>query len=205
VVGAGLVAAAEPYKALPALLQPCKSCQTLLCAAQHIGAALSTFAVTWLLFVLAILVSLYFQQFTFSCRKLEEEIEKRIADAAGWMAYQPQPVQGVNVTGYLFRNDLEKVYKASRLWYFDPMSTLLTFGIITFTYVVITSSLNQCNPALFDGWLSLRYELAGYIFFVLLGLLVIYIINWTTYAIYVMFSLVCITFIFAVLYWPSGP
>jgi hypothetical protein len=132
VVGAGLVAAAEPLKVLSAL-SVCRDCQTLWCHAHRIFTGVTApFALTWLLFALAVLVSLYFQRLTYACRKLEEEIERRIATAAHLANYPVQQVRGVDVQGFLFRTDLRSVVRRVSRVYFDEMSQLLVAAITVF-------------------------------------------------------------------------
>ena len=96
------------------------------------------FALTWLLFLLAILVSLNFQRLTYACRKLEEEIERRVASIAGLKPFQDQAVEGASVDGFRFRSDFRAVAKKVRFWYFDEMSQLLLARDFRLFVVVIS-------------------------------------------------------------------
>jgi hypothetical protein len=155
VVGAGLVAAAEPIKALTAS-SVCKDCVTLWCHVHRIGAAVTgPFGLTWLLFVLAVLVSQYFQRLTYACRVLEEEIERRIATAANLANDAPQQVMGIDINGFQFRSDLKAVVSKVSPVYFDEMSRLLVTAILVFFGFLILYALRLCAPT-FRAYLVVR-------------------------------------------------
>jgi len=156
VVGAGLVAAADPLKAL--------ACQQLSGNGQDpafvllvlvplvlVPLVLEKLALTWLLFFLAVVVSLHFQRLTYACRKLEEEIERRIANAAGLATLGDEEVVGVKISGFRFRDDLSRVVKKVRVIYFDEMSILLLMAILIFFAMVVGYALGKCDTVFYDS------------------------------------------------------
>jgi hypothetical protein len=87
-----------------------------------------------LLFGLAIALNLHFQRLTYSCRLLEERIERLIASLMG-----RQPHAGVirdtaaeQATGYEFRRELGDIYNRVHWPHFDLMARLLILGVILF-------------------------------------------------------------------------
>lgn len=146
-VTVGLAASAEPIKTLfDASKQPA------VCSAPGFATTVQQalpFAITLLLFLLAILVSLYFQRLTRSCQLLEEVVERKINElttntAGGQVDRQLNPVIS-QITYYQFREDLSTVRRALKWPHFDTMSRLLLFGITIFISFVVVVVFYRCS------------------------------------------------------------
>jgi hypothetical protein len=147
VVTVGLAASAEPIKALFDT-----SKQPPVCLNPRFDAIVQQalpFGITLLLFLLAVLVSLYFQRLTRSCQLLEEAIEREINRlTTGTVRGQPDrqlaPIIG-NISYYQFREDLGIVGHSLKWPHFDTMSRLLLFGIFVFISFIIDVVLYRCS------------------------------------------------------------
>jgi hypothetical protein len=147
VVTVGLAASAEPIKALFD-----HSRQFLVCSNPAFGTIVERvlpFGVTLLLFLLAVLVSLYFQRLTRSCQLIEEAIEREISRLMTGVVHGELDRQLTTIIGrisyYQFRIDLGLVSRSLKWPHFDTMSRILLFGICTFISFVVDVVLYRCG------------------------------------------------------------
>jgi hypothetical protein len=114
-----------------------------------------TFFVTLILFFLAILINLYFQRMTFSCRLIEHKIEKLIQEMVAGVTAGTDRLRNhtaiSGISGYEFRDHLGRVYREIPSPHFDMMARLLLTGIALFFSYLFTIASKQCNrPLIWD-------------------------------------------------------
>lgn len=151
VVTVGLAASADRIKALTSAGAACAIDPFAQTLGITLAATLFPFALTILLFLLAVAVSLYFQRLTFACELIQREAEHRLAALAGIMVPADQDwtarrerFNAHAMPGGAFRADLAVI--STHLSYRgDAMTSLLLLGIFTFLGLAVGFTFQPCS------------------------------------------------------------